>query len=121
MWSYREKGKLMINKCPTCGSTATIDDGSACAKCGCDRDANERLALTAGSPSFAARYRLGQDTVELRVPTGDDDTPYCWHGLDLATAKRLRNEMCAAVDTLEAILDLRKFNAENSELSQPKP
>jgi hypothetical protein len=53
--------------------------------------------------------------VELRVPTGDDDTPYCWHGLDLATAKRLRNEMCAAVDTLEAILDLRKFNAENAQ------
>ena len=36
----------MTNKCPTCGSTATIDDGSACAQCGCDRDANERLALT---------------------------------------------------------------------------
>jgi hypothetical protein len=50
MWSHREKGKPM-DKCPTCGSTATIDDGLACAQCGCDRDANERLALTACSPS----------------------------------------------------------------------
>ena len=28
----------MIDKCDTCGSTATIDNGSACAQCGCDRE-----------------------------------------------------------------------------------
>ena len=31
----------MTDKCSTCGSTATIDDGSACAQCGCDREAND--------------------------------------------------------------------------------
>ena len=28
----------MNDKCDTCGSTATIDNGSACAQCGCDRE-----------------------------------------------------------------------------------
>ncbi len=51
----------MTNKCPTCGSTATIDDGSACAQCGCDRDANERLALTPCSRLF--RVWVTYDTV----------------------------------------------------------
>ena len=40
MWSHREKGKPMTNKCSICGATATIDDGSACAQCGCDREAD---------------------------------------------------------------------------------
>jgi hypothetical protein len=33
----------MTPKCTTCGSTATIDNGAACAQCGCDREAIERL------------------------------------------------------------------------------
>ena len=75
----------MTNKCSTCGSTATIDNGTACAQCGCDRDANERLALTAGSRSVDVfesweqfcrvkitgyTLRDGTDVCRFNFPTG---------------------------------------------------
>lgn len=57
--------------------------------------------------------------MELRVPTGDDACPHCWHGLDLATAKRLRYEICEAVDALDALMDFRKWSSDNTQ-SQTK-
>lgn len=66
------------------------------------------------SPSYSARFRLGQDVVELRVPTGDADNPHCWHGLDLAAAKRLRDELNKSVETLEAFQNLRQSIPENA-------
>lgn len=53
--------------------------------------------------------------MELRVPTGNEDNPHCWHGLDLAAAKRLRYEICEAVDSLEALMDLRKWRSYNDQ------
>ena len=57
--------------------------------------------------------------MELRVPTGDEACPHCWHGLDLATAKRLRYEICEAVDALDALMDFRKWSSDNAEVSEP--
>lgn len=77
-------------------------------------------AASAGYPSFAARHRKGQETVELRVPTGDDACPHCWHGLDFATAKRLRYEICEAVEKLESLMDCRKWGSEKTKLWRRK-
>ena len=72
------------------------------------------------SPSYSARFRLGQDVVEIRVPTGDMDNLHCWHGLDLYTAKQLRDELCKSIDTLEAFQNLRKEKIpENTLLAHP--
>ena len=82
---------------------------------------NARRSAAACSPSYSARFRLGQDVVELRVPTGDDDNPHCWHGLDLAAAKQLRDELIKSVETLEAFDELRKSIPENARDLAPPP
>lgn len=61
--------------------------------------------------AYTATFDAEDDSVKLRVPTGDDG--HCWHGLDLATAKRLRNELCEAVDKLDAVMDYKKSKMED--------
>lgn len=78
-----------------------------------DSSAGVSCAAAAGYPSYAARHRKGEESVELRVPTGNEDNPHCWHGLDLATAKRLRHEICEAVDALDALMDYRQSLSDN--------
>ena len=83
-------------------------------------DAPSGLRDAACSPPYSARFRLGQDVVELRTPTGDMDNPHCWHGLDLYAAKRLRDELCKSIETLEAFQNLRKEIPENSQADTPQ-
>ena len=78
-------------------------------------DNAQQGAAAAVYPSYAARHRKGEESVELQVPTGDEQNPHCWHGLDLSTAKRLRHEICQAVDALEALMDYRQSLAENAQ------
>ena len=83
----------------------------------CDQPLNRHSQSDAAdcSPSYSARFRIGQDVVEIRVPTGDMDNPHCWHGLDLDAAKQLRDELCKSIDTLEAFQNLRKEIPENTQ------
>lgn len=53
----------MTNKCSTCGSTATIDAGSACAQCGHDRAAN------AGWLARLVRLHAGRSWTRLTLYT----------------------------------------------------